>query len=316
MQPGSGRQPRLTAAERRAVIVLVARPPPSRRVRSPAGTLAPDDRQRGAVSEWSLLMHWRRPPTRTASRSDAATSAGRAPPQGRTAAPRGRTAAPRGRTAAPRTRAPHGRRSSPGTRPAPPPRPQARRPAAATTAGPLVPRTFPPAPSWPRRGQRIQAPMEEGRGDQQVWGYGALRVHAGQEVTFTSALLRAPPGATSRGAHAAGHRHAHGRAHPGQQPPLQPQQRADPGVGGAASTGPPRPRPHRCLLAQAAGRRVAALPARSLRRPVLRRGPRRAPGRHRWPRSISMRGPSRGSGAVHLHHSARFGAPLSATFEE
>ncbi len=54
MKPGSGRKPRLTEAERSAVIALVASPPPSRLVRSPEGTLAPDDSWNGDVSEWSL----------------------------------------------------------------------------------------------------------------------------------------------------------------------------------------------------------------------------------------------------------------------
>jgi hypothetical protein len=52
--------------------------------------------------------------------------------------------------------------------------------------GPLVPRTFPPAPGWSPSGHRIKAPMEDGRGDEQVWVYGALRVRDGQEVTFTA----------------------------------------------------------------------------------------------------------------------------------
>ena len=54
MKPGSGRRPRLTEAERSAVIALVASPPPSRLARYPDGTLAPDDSRGGDVSEWSL----------------------------------------------------------------------------------------------------------------------------------------------------------------------------------------------------------------------------------------------------------------------
>jgi transposase len=54
MKPGSGRKPRLTEAERRAVIALVGTPPPGRLITSSDGTLAPADSTGGDVSEWSL----------------------------------------------------------------------------------------------------------------------------------------------------------------------------------------------------------------------------------------------------------------------
>ncbi len=54
MQPGSGRKPRLTEAERSAVIALVASPPPGRLVTYPDGTLAPSGSAGGEVAEWSL----------------------------------------------------------------------------------------------------------------------------------------------------------------------------------------------------------------------------------------------------------------------
>jgi transposase len=54
MKPGSGRKPRLTEAERSAVIALVASPPPGRLVRYPDGTLEPADSPGGDVAEWSL----------------------------------------------------------------------------------------------------------------------------------------------------------------------------------------------------------------------------------------------------------------------
>jgi transposase len=54
MKPGSGRRPRLTEAERSAVIALVGNPPPGRLVTYPDGTLAPADSEGGDVSEWSL----------------------------------------------------------------------------------------------------------------------------------------------------------------------------------------------------------------------------------------------------------------------
>lgn len=54
MKPGSGRKPRLSEAERSAVIALVASPPPGRLVRYPDGTLEPADSPAGDVAEWSL----------------------------------------------------------------------------------------------------------------------------------------------------------------------------------------------------------------------------------------------------------------------
>jgi transposase len=54
MKPGSGRKPRLTEAERSAVIALVASPPPGRLITYSDGTLAPAGSEGGDVSEWSL----------------------------------------------------------------------------------------------------------------------------------------------------------------------------------------------------------------------------------------------------------------------
>jgi transposase len=54
MQPGSGRTPRLTEAERSAVIALVASSPSGRLVTYADATLAPAGTAGGDVSEWSL----------------------------------------------------------------------------------------------------------------------------------------------------------------------------------------------------------------------------------------------------------------------
>jgi transposase len=54
MKPGSGRKPRLSEAERSAVIALVASPPPGRLITYPDGTLAPAGIHGGDESEWSL----------------------------------------------------------------------------------------------------------------------------------------------------------------------------------------------------------------------------------------------------------------------
>jgi transposase len=54
IKPGGGRKPRLTEAERSAVIALVASPPPGRLVTSPDGTVAPAGSQGGDDAAWSL----------------------------------------------------------------------------------------------------------------------------------------------------------------------------------------------------------------------------------------------------------------------
>ncbi|MFL6295868.1 MAG: IS630 family transposase, partial [Actinomycetes bacterium] len=50
--------------------------------------------------------------------------------------------------------------------------------------GPVIPRSFPPAPGWTLDGHRVKAPLDYGRGPEKTWVYGALRVADGQEVTM------------------------------------------------------------------------------------------------------------------------------------
>ena len=52
--------------------------------------------------------------------------------------------------------------------------------------GPVVPRTFPPAPGWSADGHRVKAPLEYSRGSEKTWVYGGLRVADGQTVTCTA----------------------------------------------------------------------------------------------------------------------------------
>jgi len=52
--------------------------------------------------------------------------------------------------------------------------------------GPVIPRTFPPAPGWSPTGHRLHAPLEYSRGPEKVWVYGALRVRDGQVITLTT----------------------------------------------------------------------------------------------------------------------------------
>jgi transposase len=52
--------------------------------------------------------------------------------------------------------------------------------------GPVIPRSFPPAPGWTADGHRVKAPLDYGRGPEKTWVYGALRVRDGQTVTLTA----------------------------------------------------------------------------------------------------------------------------------
>lgn len=53
--------------------------------------------------------------------------------------------------------------------------------------GPVIPRTFPPAPGRSPDGHRIKAELDYARGPEKIWVYGALRPGDGQEVTMTAA---------------------------------------------------------------------------------------------------------------------------------
>lgn len=52
--------------------------------------------------------------------------------------------------------------------------------------GPVIPRTFPPAPGWTLDGHRVKAELDYGRGPEKTWVYGGLRVADGHAVTCTA----------------------------------------------------------------------------------------------------------------------------------
>jgi hypothetical protein len=52
--------------------------------------------------------------------------------------------------------------------------------------GPVIPRTFPPAPGWSPDGHRIKNELDYGRGPEKTWVYGALRPADGHEITMTA----------------------------------------------------------------------------------------------------------------------------------
>jgi hypothetical protein len=57
----------------------------------------------------------------------------------------------------------------------------------------VIPRTFPPAPGWSPDGHRIKAPLEDRRGQEKVWVYGALRERDGNQRAKPWIWNRPPP---------------------------------------------------------------------------------------------------------------------------
>jgi len=171
VQPGSGRKPRLTEADRSGIVALPSQPPPGRLVTQRDGTMVARDESGSA--QWSLdalaqaakeagirVKRERDPPDPALGRGALAADAqlGHASRQGlcpkRTAVVTHYTEPPEGSTTV-----------------------------CTDELGPVVPRTFDPAPGWSPNGHRIKAPLDYARGPEKTWVYGALRVRDGKEVT-------------------------------------------------------------------------------------------------------------------------------------
>jgi hypothetical protein len=162
-RPGGGRPPRLTEHERSQIVALARSTPPGRLHRKADGTLAAAQEREPA--HWTLDA-LTPPPTGWASRSSAARCAGSSCASGCAGAhPAPGPAAPTP-TSPKRTRV-----VALDTHP-----PEGATVVCADELGPVVPRTFPPAPGWSTDGHRSKASLEYGRGEQRVWVYGALRV--------------------------------------------------------------------------------------------------------------------------------------------
>ena len=52
--------------------------------------------------------------------------------------------------------------------------------------GPVIPRTFPPAPAWSPGGHRIKAELDYSRAPEKTWVSGGLRPSDGQAITMTA----------------------------------------------------------------------------------------------------------------------------------
>ncbi|MBB5123230.1 transposase [Streptomyces eurocidicus] len=54
--------------------------------------------------------------------------------------------------------------------------------------GPVIPRTFPPAPGWLPDGHRVKAELDYSRRPEKTWVCGGLRPADGQEITMPAAF--------------------------------------------------------------------------------------------------------------------------------
>jgi transposase len=164
-RPGAGRKRRITEAQRSAIIAMARSVPPGQLVRDGAGELSADD-ERGPA-QWTL-------DTLAQAARDAGIAVGRSQVRRILLAEKVL-----------------GGEHRPGVRPkrtrivelytTPPPGSTV---ICADELGPVIPRTFPPAPGWSGDGHRIKAPLEYSRGPEKTWVYGGLRVADGQEVTM------------------------------------------------------------------------------------------------------------------------------------
>ena len=173
-RPGPGRPRRLTETERGRIIALARSQPPGRLHQGGEGLLAPG-RSRGAGALDPGHPHRGRP--------------GRGHPRGPQPDPPHPACRRDALAADPLLDHQHRPRVRPkraqviALYTAPPPEVTV---VCADELGPVIPRSFPPAPGWTADGHRVKALLDYGRGPEKTWVYGALRVGDGQEVTMTA----------------------------------------------------------------------------------------------------------------------------------
>ena len=172
-RPRSGRPRRLDQTERGQLVALVGQDPTGRLVRQADGTLAAVDPSGPVCGRW---MRWSRPLTSWGSPSSAVRSVASCWPRGHAGGTRAL-----GRPVVTQSSSQKG----PRHRPLYPPAGRVTV-VCADELGPVVPRTFPPAPGWSADGHRVKAPLEYSRGSEKTWVYGGLRVADGQTVTCTA----------------------------------------------------------------------------------------------------------------------------------
>jgi len=170
-RPKSGRRRRLTVADDSKIIALVSQAPPGRLVTQEDGSLVAREEQGSAKFRLNALAQAAKEAGIRVKRSQIRRILRREGVRWRETHSWG---TPRDKDARPKRTAVVTHYTEP--------------PTGSTTVctdelGPVVPRTFPPAPGWSPTGHRIKAPMDYERGPEKTWIYGALRVCDGKELT-------------------------------------------------------------------------------------------------------------------------------------
>ena len=175
VQPGSGRKPRLSEAERSVIVALPSQPPPGRLVTQRDGTMVARDESGSA--QWSLdaLALAAKEAGIRVKRSQIRRILLKERVRWRQTHSWG---TPRDKDARPKRTAVVIHYTEP---------PEGSTTICTDELGPVVPRTFDPAPGWSPTGHRIKAPMDYERGPEKTWVYGALRVRDGKELTRCAA---------------------------------------------------------------------------------------------------------------------------------
>jgi transposase len=177
-RPKSGRPRRLTTNDDSQIIALVNQAPPGRLVTRRDGTMVARDEQGSA--QWSLNAL-----AQAAKEVGIRVKRERDPPHPATGRRAVAAHAQLGHPTRQRLRPKRTAVVSHYTQP-----PEGSTTVCTDELGPVVPRTFDPAPGWSPTGHRIKAPLDYGRGPEKTWVYGALRVRDGHELTRLGRLTQ------------------------------------------------------------------------------------------------------------------------------
>jgi transposase len=250
VQPGSGRKPRLTEAERSVIVALPSQPPPGRLVTQRDGTMVARDENGSA--QWSLdaLAQAAKVVGIRVKRSQIRRILLKEGVRWRQTHSWG---TPRDKDFVAKERRSS---QSPGHYTEPP---EGSTTICTDELGPVIPRTFDPAPGWSADGHRIKAPLDYERGPEKTWVYGALRVRDGKVLTRCAASRNSKGYIASLSDIEADN--PTGDLFIIDFQPEQSLQLGDAHLAGGASAHSPRLHSDWGMLAQSPGRLVAPLPA-------------------------------------------------------
>ncbi|MFF2852133.1 helix-turn-helix domain-containing protein [Streptomyces sp. NPDC058001] len=263
---GQGRKRRITEAERSRIIALVKQVPPGRLEVQPGRDLWAADES--GPAEWT-------PDSLAARARQLGIEVGRSQVR-RDPDRRGRAPAPHSLLdplEGPRL---HGKRTriiGLYTQP-----PDGATVICADELGPVIPRTFAPAPGWSPDGHRIKSEIDYSRGPEKTRVYGALRVRDCRQITMATSSRNSV--SYQQFLQLVEDANPTGEIWIATDNPFLPQQPVHPDLAGRPPPDPPHAHPGRRVPAEPAGRSVADLPQDRPGRTVLGQ-PRRHHAGHR-----------------------------------